>query len=469
MGNHALTKDKDEAEVRELIFVGTSHLHHLKPYLTEMLQTQGWFLNNFHHSPGFLTKRGGRISEEWIDKLKTYLTQNKHKIIIFLNIGSNDLRIQRHKNDPEKKSVNEVFEYIEKVRRVVKLHENAKIILSGLVPDATHDGFYKKEFQALSYKLREYCVLEGLLYFNTPRHLVVFGRPNLDLFQDLPKRKSGEIKPFSDMRKKLPITNCKGIHLNELGNIHLARKITQFLAENFHMQWGLVRAKNLPMQGNNAKVVSKIREIFERRMTFFIEKSQDRETGHVKHEKVTWGEPSYFSWPLGCQWCSLAIYFCNNWTDFETHHTMREIDSILEMANQVVKNQKQLKKLELYELAVQVDSLQMLKRFETSMMSHITDKIKSYILGEDVNQFIEYTDTFVAEFKYQIDRWAREDICYRVVTEHVSHKLEDHLRMLYVYPMFNATNYGFKWSCLGALLGQYEKMIALVRSIKMHN
>ena len=457
MGNHALTKDKDEAEVRELIFVGTSHLHHLKPYLTEMLQTQGWFLNNFHHSPGFLTKRGGRISKEWIDKLKTYLAENKHKIIIFLNIGSNDLRIQRHRNDPEKKSVDEVFEYIEEVNEVVKFHENAEIILSGLVPDATHDGFYKKEFRALSYRLREYSIMEGLLYFNTPRHLVVFGWPNLDLFQDLPKRKSGKKKLFTDKRQELPITNRKGIHLNEIGNTHLARKITQFLAENFHMQRALVRAKILPTQGNNAEVVSKIRKVFER-----------RETGNVKHIKVTYGEPTYFSWPRGCQWCSLAIYFCNNWTEFETHSSMREIDSILEMANQVVKNQKQLKKLELYELAVQEDSLQMLKRFESSMMSHITDRIKSYVLGEDVNQFIEYTDTFVVEFKYQIGRWAREDICYRVITEHVSHKLEDHLRMLYVYPMFNTTNYGFKWSCLGALLAQYEKMIALVRNIEMH-
>ena len=468
MGNHALTKDKDETEVRELIFVGTSHFYHLKPYLTEMLQNQDWFLNNFHYIR-FLTKRGGRISREWIDKLKTFLAQNKHQITIFLNIGSNDLRIPRHKNDPEKKSVNEVFEYIEEVRQVVKIHENATIILSGLVPDATHDGFYKKEFRALSSKLKNYSVMERLLYFNTPQHLVVFGRPNLDLFQDLPKQKSGEIKPFFDMRKKLPITNLKGIHLNELGNSHLARKITQFLAENFHMQWGLVQAKNIPMQGNDAKVASKVREIFERRLTLSIEKSQDRVTGHVKHTKVISGEPSYFSWPQGCQWCSLAIYFCNNWTEFETHHTMREIDSILEMANQVIKNQKQLKKLELYELAVQEDSLQMLKRFETSMMSHITDKIKSYILGEDVNQFIEYTDTFVVEFKHQIARWAREDICYRVVTEHVFHKLEDHLRMLYVYPMFNTTNYGFKWGCLGALLGQYEKMIALVRNIKMQH
>ena len=441
---------ENKKELREFVFLGTSHLSHLQNELNQELFRQPWFMENFHYPPTHLSRRGGKFSKKFIDKYRKFLARNERKLTIFLNMGSNDLRFARSEKESEKKRVSEVYYYIQNIHHLTERAGDATLILSGLIPDTTHYDVYKYDFGDLTGSLRAYAKLHGVLYFDTYKYIMLFNRPNLDLFRDLPKDQMGQnakvwgpswgdhiVGPEGGV---LPISYQKGIHMNELGNNYMARMIVRFLTFNYQMK-------------DDPKILPEIK---------YLKSSlgEDLELEAYLHRDTD--KP--FEWPNGCEWCNLVVFRCDL-EDLEdkSKSLVLDLTSIMPVTKCIWEFEAQMKKLELYELAVQADSYGMLKKFGVSM-PHIAEKIQSYVISEDVRAVLanyKYVDCF----KRQVRVWAKNDLYFRVIEEHIRNGLEEHLQYLEVYPRFHLVHQHFKWEHLTDLMEHYPQINALVRDL----
>ena len=438
---------ENKKELREFVFLGTSHLNRLQNALNRELLRQPWFRNNFKYPPTHLSRRGGKLSDTFIEAYKKFLAKRKTKLTVFLNVGSNDLRFARKEKDTEKKRVSEVYYYIRAIHDITERAGDATLILSGLLPDTRHYDVYKYDFGELNGLLRTYARHRGVLYFDTYKHIMIFDRPNLDLFGDLPKNQMGKtIKVWGPTWGDhvvgpeggvLPISYHRDIHMNELGNNYLAQKIVGFLTTNYKMK---VDPKIFPE-------LDYLKSTIKLDFVAFLHRNANKP----------------FEWPRGCEWCNLAIFRCDLEDLSKSKLPHLEINCIMPMTKCVWEFESQIKKLELYEIAVQADSYGMLRKFDISM-PHISERIQSYIISENVRAMLDH-HVYVDGFKRQINKWAKNDLYFKVIIEHIKSGLEDHLQYLEVYPRFNHILQHHEWEHFADLMEHYQWINSFIRDL----
>ena len=438
---------ENKKELREFVFLGSSHMYHLQIDLNRELLRQPWFRENFQYPPTHLSRRGGKLSEKFIEVYRKFLATRETKLTVFLNVGSNDLRFARNKKDPEKKRVREVLYYIQAIHDLTERLGNQTLILSGLIPDTRHYDVYKYDFGELTGLLRTYARHHGVLYFDTYKHIMTFDRPNLDLFKDLPKNRMGKSRKVWGPKWGnhvvgpeggiLPVSYHKDIHMNELGNNYLAQKLVGFLTTNYNMK----------VDPKSFSEMNYLKSTIDLDFVAYLRRHMDVP----------------FEWPRGCEWCNLAVFRCDLEDSNKSKLPHLDITCIMPMTKCIWEFESQIKKLDLYEIAAQADSYGMLKRFDISM-PHISERIQSYVISENVRAMLDHYK-YIVGFKEQIIKWAKNDLYFKVIFEHIKSGLEDHLQYLEVYPRFNHIIQHHKWEHLTDLMEYYPQINSFIRDL----
>ena len=429
-----------DTEKRQFVIIGTSHVHHARFEFNEQLLYSKWFSDNYKYPPTYMAKRGGKFNSEFMEEIREFIKTNDRKLTIFLNMGSNDLRFPRDSLDSAKKSPADIMCYVEAIHTFVRHHKDATLILSSPIIDVPNFEVYKDDFSELSTRLKRFAIMNRLLFFDTQKHMMLFGRPNLELFRDPPEWKFENRKKDRKVRKnaKLPVTYQKDIHLNLIGNSYFVGKVTGFLENNYQMH-------------KDAKALEIVKE---------LDKTMG---GDFVYEIFVYRKQNLlFKWPDGCQWCMLAIFYCETDMSAQTPPDI-ELDNIVFYSKEVWNFERKLRKLELYDIAENADYTKTLRKFGISM-PHLAEKIQSYVIGENVRKFLDRYE-FIQIFKRSIGKWAIDDIGYRTIFEHVKHGLTDHLKWLRHFKCLRMINEGYKWACFQSLLDNFPKMISMVRDI----
>ena len=417
----------NEEKPRKIVFIGSSHFKRIKPYLMNRLEQQHWFTKNFELD--FIVRPGGKVNDRLKCEIKELIKGSDKELILFFNYGGNDVRVSR-KNVLGKlsKSVDDVFHQIVDIHKMTASYANTKdvdFIMSGLIPDALHDNYYKPIFSELSKKLRLYSEDVGILYFSMAEYLTTFGNVNFEMYEQLSKRELNYELASYGTKRYVPMSYHKSIHLNDTGMEVISNQMVNFLRKNFAMQ--------------------------------------------SPKSKITWesGGVSYKG-RLNCDLCREAFLKYQHPDPDEKI----DLDSILFQINQLIEYEPIVRNFELYKLAVDSDSTGYLKRIEIAMPD-VRDLLVKYIVGKKMHTakqkwFYPHIKECVRVFTENVKTWGKTHIYYQLLSRHVCAKAQHHFKILLSYICKNKhpgnTDYAKRY-IFACLLENYEMIISIVRNI----
>ena len=97
-------------------------------------------------------------------------------------------------------------------------------------------------------------------------------------------------------------------------------------------------------------------------------------------------------------------------------------------------------------------------------MPHISERIQSYVISENVRAMLDH-HKYIVGFKKQIRKWAKNDLYFKVIIEHIKSGLEDHLQYLEVYPRFNHILQHHEWEHFADLMEHYQWINSFIRDL----